>query len=331
MSVTLRSVSRSRNIERSTLRRWRYRCGVSPKTLRKQRMKCAGDTCATAATVRTSSGSEYDRSIASRARSSRRLRSSASRVMVTRYAIAGPSDGSGSADLNPHHPPVVIPLEHPPAEVLVEPDRVRVRRRDDQMTGGNPGVPELADLAFDETSPDAAPSRALDEVDMELRRVRRQDVVADDRRRMDEADESGIRAVVRPRWELGTERGPPRPLRPVSEGPRVPRREAVPRHAVLIGGDEREVRFADDVRPDVDVPEQIRVPILAGRVLTGVSGQKADAVRTGQVVHCRSADLRHRDIMGGLGPAAPVAVASSSCAHPLPHVRPLHRLAHGRT
>ena len=41
MSVTLRSVSRRRNIERSTRRRCRYRCGVSPKTARKLRMKCA--------------------------------------------------------------------------------------------------------------------------------------------------------------------------------------------------------------------------------------------------------------------------------------------------
>ena len=57
ISVTLRSVSRRRNIERSTRRRWRYRCGVSPKQARKLRLKCAGDTWATAAMARTSSGS----------------------------------------------------------------------------------------------------------------------------------------------------------------------------------------------------------------------------------------------------------------------------------
>ena len=57
MSVTLRSVSRRRNIERSTRRRCRYRCGVSPKTARKVRMKCASETWATAATARTLSGS----------------------------------------------------------------------------------------------------------------------------------------------------------------------------------------------------------------------------------------------------------------------------------
>jgi hypothetical protein len=56
-SVTLRSVSRSRNIERSTRRRWRYRWGVSPKTARKLRMKWAGEQWATAATAGMSSGS----------------------------------------------------------------------------------------------------------------------------------------------------------------------------------------------------------------------------------------------------------------------------------
>src|SRR5215475_2982217 len=44
MSVALRSVSRSRNIARSTRRRWRYRCGVSPNVARNVRMKWASDT-----------------------------------------------------------------------------------------------------------------------------------------------------------------------------------------------------------------------------------------------------------------------------------------------
>lgn len=80
MPVTLRSVSRKRNIERSTRRRCRYRCGVSPNVARKVRMKCASETQAIRASVGTSSGSAYVRSIASRARSMRRLRSSVARL-----------------------------------------------------------------------------------------------------------------------------------------------------------------------------------------------------------------------------------------------------------
>src|SRR5688500_15678202 len=45
-------------------------------------MKCASDRCATAATPATLSGSAYARSMASRARSRRRVRSSASRLMT---------------------------------------------------------------------------------------------------------------------------------------------------------------------------------------------------------------------------------------------------------
>src|SRR3712207_5021834 len=56
-SVTLRSVVRSRNIARSTRRRCRYRCGVSPKVARNVRMKWASDTCAIRARVGTSRGS----------------------------------------------------------------------------------------------------------------------------------------------------------------------------------------------------------------------------------------------------------------------------------
>ena len=44
MSVTDRSVDRSRNIARSTRRRCRYRFGVSPNVARNVRMKCASDT-----------------------------------------------------------------------------------------------------------------------------------------------------------------------------------------------------------------------------------------------------------------------------------------------
>ena len=57
ISVTDRWVSRNRNIARSTRRRCRYRCGVSPNVARKVRLKCAGETCAMRASVGTSSGS----------------------------------------------------------------------------------------------------------------------------------------------------------------------------------------------------------------------------------------------------------------------------------
>ena len=85
MSVMLRPVSRSRNIDRSIRRRCRYRCGVSPNSARKHRLKWAGDRWATAAIAATSSGSAYARSIASRARSRRRLNSSTSRLTVVSF------------------------------------------------------------------------------------------------------------------------------------------------------------------------------------------------------------------------------------------------------
>ena len=65
---------------RSTRRRCRYRCGVSPKVALKVRMKCASDTYAMRARAAMSSGSAYARSMASRARSMRRLTSSVARL-----------------------------------------------------------------------------------------------------------------------------------------------------------------------------------------------------------------------------------------------------------
>jgi hypothetical protein len=81
-SVTDRSDVRSKNIARSTRRRCRYRFGVSPNVARNVRMKCASETYATPASVGISSGSEYARSIMSRARSNRRLDSSAARLTL---------------------------------------------------------------------------------------------------------------------------------------------------------------------------------------------------------------------------------------------------------
>jgi hypothetical protein len=96
---------------------------------------------------------------------------------------------------------------------------------------------------------------------MELRRVCVQHRVPDDRRRMDEIDQSGMVGAVRPSGELGAEGRPPRPLGPCSEGAGIACREAISRHAVLVGGDQREVRFADDERPDVHMTEQVRVAV----------------------------------------------------------------------
>jgi hypothetical protein len=56
ISVTLRLVSRRRDIARSTRRRCRYRCGVSPNVARNVLMKCAGETWAIRARPGTSSG-----------------------------------------------------------------------------------------------------------------------------------------------------------------------------------------------------------------------------------------------------------------------------------
>src|SRR4051794_14883242 len=98
MSVTLLSLERSSHIARSTRRRCRYRFGVSPKVARKLRMKCASETWAIRASVGTSSGSAYERSMTSRARSSRRLFSSVTRLTPAiasdlDAALAQPRDG----------------------------------------------------------------------------------------------------------------------------------------------------------------------------------------------------------------------------------------------
>ncbi len=85
MSVTLRSVARRRNIARSRRRRWRYRCGVSPNVARKVRMKCASDTSAMRASRGMQRGSANVRSIASLARSIRRLHSSTDRLIKLLY------------------------------------------------------------------------------------------------------------------------------------------------------------------------------------------------------------------------------------------------------
>ena len=87
---------RSRNIARSTRRRWRYRCGVSPNTARNVLMKWRSDTTAIRASRAMSSGSAYDRSMASRARSIRRFVSSVARLISTHPAnSAGRARGVG--------------------------------------------------------------------------------------------------------------------------------------------------------------------------------------------------------------------------------------------
>lgn len=56
-SCTGRSVVRSSAMARSTRRRCRYRCGVSPKVAAKVRMRWPGEQQATAARASMSSGS----------------------------------------------------------------------------------------------------------------------------------------------------------------------------------------------------------------------------------------------------------------------------------
>ena len=67
----------------------------------------------------------------------------------------------------------------------------------------------------------------------------------------------------------------------------VPGREAVARDAVLVGRDERVRRLADDVRPHVHVPQQVRVAVLRGGVGARVPGAQADPVGPGQVLQRR--------------------------------------------
>ena len=86
VSVTLYR-SRSIAIARSILLRCRYRCGVSPNVARKVRVKWAGDISAIRANAGRSSGRPKSRSIASRARSSRRFWSSDG-LIDTRYPQA---------------------------------------------------------------------------------------------------------------------------------------------------------------------------------------------------------------------------------------------------
>jgi len=90
MSVTVRSVERKRYIARSTRRRCRYRCGVSPNVALKRRLKCAGETNATRASAGTSNGHAKSRSIASRARNRRRFSSSTFTTRTSR--VRTPSD-----------------------------------------------------------------------------------------------------------------------------------------------------------------------------------------------------------------------------------------------
>src|SRR4051794_22345926 len=58
ISVTLRSVVRSRAAARSSRRVNRYWCGVSPNVRRNSRLKCAGDRCAARARSATVNGSK---------------------------------------------------------------------------------------------------------------------------------------------------------------------------------------------------------------------------------------------------------------------------------
>src|SRR4051794_8403711 len=93
-------------------------------------MKWASERWATAATARTSSGSAYARSMASRARRRRRFRSSTSRLMVQRYAITRPDLVGPRSGTSPKwrmiarrrvYRTAVSAIEDRPAEVVPQP------------------------------------------------------------------------------------------------------------------------------------------------------------------------------------------------------------------
>src|SRR4029077_1140841 len=88
-------------------------------------MKCASDTWATAATARTSSGSAKERSMASRARSRRRLKSSTSRLTVQSYAIRRREVGWLRDDCLLHDSTVTELVEPTFPDVLAAAARIR--------------------------------------------------------------------------------------------------------------------------------------------------------------------------------------------------------------
>ena len=85
---------------------------------------------------------------------------------------------------------------------------------------------------------------------------------------------------------------PVRPL-PLLECDGVLHRKRVPGHPLTVSDNECVARLPDQVGPDVEVPEQIGVPVLAGRVETRVSGLQAHAVHTRQVLKCCRSNDRH--------------------------------------
>ncbi len=202
-----------------------------------------------------------------------------------------------SAQAPAHHDRVVEPLDLGEPEVAIERDGVRVPCRDVEVDARCAGLPEVRRLSLHEGAPEPEPSRAVQQVDVQVGRVAVDHRVGGAGRSVDRADEFGVggwvvRFVVRQRVR-GAQRGPPGRLAPGFEGPRIDDGEAISGDAAASGHDECVIRLSDDVRADVDVPEQIRIGEPIGGVLPGVAGEQADPIGAGQVVQHGGTDAMH--------------------------------------
>ena len=119
----------------------------------------------------------------------------------------------------------------------------------------------------------------------------------------------GVEGAVVPERVPVTQRGPPLGLRPRLECPRVLGGQEIAGDAGLVHEHQLRTRLTHDIRPDIDVAQQVRVPEQRAAVPSRVACQQAHAIRAGQVSE------GSRAVSGASGQAS-ASVAGGPCSRP---------------
>jgi hypothetical protein len=183
------------------------------------------------------------------------------------------------------------------AEVLEEPQAAPVPGPHVQVNPARPLPGQRVELQADEPPAVPAALEPGEQVDVQVRREVRDQVVVGAPRVVDQVGDLLVPgpAVAARDDGLGVakpQRRPPVLFHPLLEGPAVQRAQAVAAHPGLVFHHERQGRLEHAVGRRVHVAEQVRVAEQRGRVAAAVPGLQADPVQVAEVAGTVAAD-RH--------------------------------------
>lgn len=141
------------------------------------------------------------------------------------------------------------------------------RCADLQMHAGRATLTQPVEQLVDQSAAQPLAADALEQVDVQVGRVRGHDLVGRPGWLVQQPDQLVVAASTRAGWILPAEERPPVLLGPGLEGACVIGPQDVAGHPLAVGDDEGQLRPADDVRADEDVTEQVRILVDGRRVV----------------------------------------------------------------